>query len=105
MNNQDLLYNIALTVHEVDDVMNALADKANLLADIQKKIYSQAIQQKDAFDKFAAEAKATEYEPYEPPVAETENVEEMPTEDLVVIDSIDEVIEPKKNKKGKEVSE
>lgn len=55
MNNQDLLYNISLNARETEDVMNALADKANLLGSLQKKIFGQAIQQKEAFDAYLNE--------------------------------------------------
>lgn len=57
-NNQDMLYNISLNARETEDVMNALADKANLLSALQKKIFGQAIQQKEAFDKFLKEQNA-----------------------------------------------
>lgn len=60
MNNQDLLYNISLNSRETEDVMNALADKANLLVSLQKKIYGQAIQQKKAFDDYLNEQMAEE---------------------------------------------
>lgn len=55
MNNQDILYNISLNERETDDVMNALIDKANLLSSLQKKIYSQAIRQKEAFNQYLQE--------------------------------------------------
>ncbi len=60
MNNQDLLYNISLNARETEDVMNALADKANLLGALQKKIYGQAIQQKQAFDSYINEKREEE---------------------------------------------
>lgn len=60
MNNQDLLYNISLNARETEDVMNALADKANLLSSLQKKIYGQAIQQKQAFDSYINEKREEE---------------------------------------------
>lgn len=51
MNNQeDLIYNISLTARETEDVMNALADRANILGALQKKVFNQAIQQKTAFE-------------------------------------------------------
>lgn len=55
MNNQDYLYNISLTAPETEDVMNALADKANTCGRLQKKIYNQAVQQKSQFDSFFRE--------------------------------------------------
>lgn len=54
MNNQDLLYNISLTSVETEDTMNALADKANVCARLQKKIYDQAMQQKKSFEQYFA---------------------------------------------------
>ena len=60
MNNQDILYNIALTPSETEDVMNTLSDRASTLAQLQKKIYNQAIQQKNAFEKFMAESATNE---------------------------------------------
>lgn len=74
MNNQDLLYNIALVEEEVNDVMNTLADKANSLGALQKKIYGQAVQQKKAFNDFINEAsnntQETVAEPVEQPTTE-----------------------------------
>lgn len=77
MNNQDLLYNIALVEEEVNDVMNTLADKANSLGALQKKIYGQAIQQKKAFTDFINEASsATPEEDKAQPAKEPVTVKE-----------------------------
>lgn len=52
MNTNELIYNLALSAREVEDVMNSLADKANILSALQSKVYAQALGQKKEFDDF-----------------------------------------------------
>lgn len=85
MNNQDYLYNISLTEVETEDVMNALADKANSCGRLQKKIFNQAVQQKTQFEKFFKEQ------------AENEEVS-------IVEEPIEEEKPKKKNKKEVEAA-
>lgn len=93
MNNQDLLYNIALTLPEVDTVLDALGEQAKSLDRLSKKIYQQGTQQKEAFERFEAESRANN----------DSNITETIIEEEIAKESNKK--SKNKNKETKEVSE